>query len=601
MKNPQSTINHRIQKSESLIRKYTQKLRKQSIFRLSYFFLFLSVFVVYAFFADAPIYFLLPALPLFALFYRSVRIYNHYESYIQKLKLYNRLLVTESNRINFCLEAIYQGEPDYSQFVEPNHFYKDLDIQGRLGLFTYLDTTVTKKGEGLFLKNLLLLENQTASEILERQSLIRSLSQEGFTTLQFLRYAFELRGSKSLHKISFASFHRNRKLFFPTFALKKFFKLYVVFGWVITLLLTLFDLPALTGLFLTSLFFIHLFITKKVVKDLKLYEELQGSVSSLKKLILLIYSKKEKSSLLSKYFTTSSKKEIITCMDQLNDVLQRSSIYQTPAIHFMLNTLFLWDLWQASSLEKWNEKYKNKLDNWSDAIFFADSIFPFVTLSWENPTYTFPKIDETLETISAAQISHPLIQQDQRVFNPLDETKAGEIQIITGSNMSGKTTYLRSVGVNVVLALCGSSVCAVGLQLPVLTLFSSIQNLDSLQSGISFFYSEVKRISYILKTIQNNPDKKYIVLLDEVLKGTNTRERFIASQSIIQKLCDLKCYTLITTHDLDLTKNKKKNRKYMHFSECITDNKMTFDYTIRPGVVTSSNALKILEIEGIEI
>jgi DNA mismatch repair ATPase MutS len=258
--------------------------------------------------------------------------------------------------------------------------------------------------------------------------------------------------------------------------------------------------------------------------------------------------------------------------------------------------LFLWDLWQIAGLRDWNQKYFDQMQKIIDSIEYLDSILPFSNLKFLNPEFEFPKISSETKTFSAKQISHPLIHSSKRVLNPIENMKLGETLIITGSNMSGKTTYLRSIGINTLLALCGSATCSKNFELPLLQIKTSIKNEDSLEDGISFFYSEVRRIGSILNSSKTNEIN--LILLDELLKGTNTRERLIASKSILAELSKTNSFVFITTHDLDLAKKNSKT-KLSYFQETVLDNKMNFDYKIKKGIIRSTNALKILELENL--
>ena len=260
--------------------------------------------------------------------------------------------------------------------------------------------------------------------------------------------------------------------------------------------------------------------------------------------------------------------------------------------------LFLWDLWQLTALAKWQKEYKEKIKTISENIETIDSILPFVVLKFHNPQYQFPEIDSKFAELSAVNMGHPLITSSHRVSNPLKKIKTGESLIITGSNMSGKTTYLRTIGLNVLLGLCGSPVSADKMEFPPMEILSSIKNEDSLEEGISFFYAEVKRIAHILN--RTKEEGKYLILLDELLKGTNTRERLIASKAIVQKLMKSNSVVFITTHDVDLA-IKTKKQKVAHFTETVKDNRMSFDYKIKDGVIRSTNALRILAIENLDL
>jgi DNA mismatch repair ATPase MutS len=367
---------------------------------------------------------------------------------------------------------------------------------------------------------------------------------------------------------------------------------------VISVYLFLADSPPISA----SIFLINtiLFILnrKEISLALKSFKNIQEEIPAIERAAsylsgITIQSSKEVFSI-----SGFKRKEIKAMFTRLDKIISRIAIQNAPFIHYLLNMLFLWDLWQLTALANWQKEYREKMKSIAETLITVDSILPFVILKFHNPDYQFPKIDSNLSCLSAVNMRHPLISRSQCISNPLKKINAGESLIITGSNMSGKTTYLRTIGLNVLLGLCGSVVAADKMEFPPLEILSSIKNEDSLEEGISFFYAEVKRIAYILNRTKESG--KYLVLLDELLKGTNTRERLIASKAILQKLMKSNSFVFITTHDVDLAVKTKK-QKVAHFTETVKDNRMSFDYKIKDGVIKSTNALRILAIENLDL
>ncbi|MCB1176002.1 MAG: DNA mismatch repair protein, partial [Leptospiraceae bacterium] len=302
-------------------------------------------------------------------------------------------------------------------------------------------------------------------------------------------------------------------------------------------------------------------------------------------------------------FSNINSKQVKKMFVDFDKIIFRLSFRDAPLANFILNLFFQWDIWTLGKIKKFSEKWKTDLELILNKIEYLDSILPFSNFHFHQKDTQFPTIDPSLKNIQATSLGHPLIPKKQRVNNPLEKVNFSSVVLITGSNMSGKTTYLRSIGVNTLLALCGSPVVAENFTLPPIQILSSIKNEDSLDEGISFFYSEVRKIAYILKTAKSN-DIPSLILIDEVLKGTNTRERIIATEKILRELSKpaYRSINFITTHDLELAKGPKaKKWKMKHFVELIEDGKMSFDYKIRDGVVNSSNALRILSLEYPEI
>jgi DNA mismatch repair ATPase MutS len=198
--------------------------------------------------------------------------------------------------------------------------------------------------------------------------------------------------------------------------------------------------------------------------------------------------------------------------------------------------------------------------------------------------------------MEAEELSHPLLQSQNSISNPLQNFSKGEVLLITGSNMAGKTTFMRTVGINILFALCGGPILGKNFKLPSMKITCSLRNQDSLTEGISLFYAEAKRLGDIFKILKSNT-QPILILLDEILKGTNTKERYLASEAILKNLQRKNTFTLCTTHDLELA--KIPNLQLRHFTETISNNEMSFDFKIRDGVVSTTNALFILKREGV--
>jgi DNA mismatch repair ATPase MutS len=192
---------------------------------------------------------------------------------------------------------------------------------------------------------------------------------------------------------------------------------------------------------------------------------------------------------------------------------------------------------------------------------------------------------------------------EKKVVNDFAMHKAGEAVIITGSNMSGKSTFLRTLGINLCLAFAGGPVNAGTLQTCLFRIFTCIKVSDSVTGGYSYFYAEVKRLRALLSELERDSGYPLFFLIDEIFKGTNNRERLIGSQAYIQALVGKNCLGVISTHDLELVKlaDISPEIKNYHFKEDVIDGQMVFDYILRPGPCPTTNALKIMQMEGLPI
>ncbi|HMW06419.1 MAG TPA: hypothetical protein PLM36_12945 [Leptospiraceae bacterium] len=593
-----SLLKKRINKLSQKIQTEQKKLSKLSLLRLGIFSIIgISIFIYYTSRTDNHYYLLIIGLEIitfvFLIFY-----YRRIEVYKNRLIAYDRLLKRETNRSQFKLETLYDYDVTINSLELKNHFHRDLGISGKNGLFTYLNTTKTINGEKIFLENLLRIKRESTDEIVKRQSAIKTLSQNKNLCFKILRIFEEAHLEEVNSKINLAPLYSYQSKFFEKQKiLSRIYQPYIILGWLVNIYLFLAGSPSISA----SLFIINtilFIINRKEISHLfKSFKNIEDEIPSIERLTLYLYGSKiqfnDKNT-----FSNLDKNRIKNLYKKLSSIIGRVSVQNAPLMHYTLNMLFLWDLWQLTSFSKWQKQNREIIQSITDDIYQIDSILPFAFLKFHNPGYTFPTLDEKLKTISAQNMGHPLIPERNRINNPLQKIKIGESLIITGSNMSGKTTYLRTVGINAILALCGSPVAADKMDLPPLHILSSIKNEDSLEEGISFFYSEVKRIAHILN--QTKEPGIYLILLDELLKGTNTRERLIASRAILKKLASSNSIIFITTHDVDLA-IKTTKQKVAHFTETIEENKMSFDYKIKDGVIKSTNALKILEIENLDL
>lgn len=278
--------------------------------------------------------------------------------------------------------------------------------------------------------------------------------------------------------------------------------------------------------------------------------------------------------------------------------------------YMALEFLFFWDAHMLHLLEQWKEKNGKDARNWFSDLAEVEAIVALAKLAGDQPDWKFPTVrssDPNEAIIIGKQVGHPLLNVD-RVANDVQIGPPGTVLLVTGSNMSGKSTLLRSVGANIVLAQMGSVVCAESFSLPPIRIETSMRIADSLADGVSFFMAELKRLKQIVDTAKehdsSNP-KRLLFLLDEILQGTNSRERQIAVSRVVRKLIDERSIGAISTHDLDLAKTDDLAEacKTVHFSEQFEEvdgrKTMTFDYVMKPGIAQTTNALKLLEIVGL--
>ena len=308
-------------------------------------------------------------------------------------------------------------------------------------------------------------------------------------------------------------------------------------------------------------------------------------------------------------------------MDELD---QRNNVF----MYVILNGLFFWELRQIMRIEAWKEQYAAELPGWLDAIGQMDALNSLATFAYNHPDYIYPKIvqaerkgkgnlnkeeesnSETEAPINAPSsfrlcaeaLGHPLMNRDRCVRNDIDMVKRPFFIIVTGANMAGKSTYLRTVGINYLLACIGAPVCARQMEICPARLITSLRTSDSLNDNESYFFAELKRLKLIIDKLQAG--EELFIILDEILKGTNSMDKQKGSFALIKQFMTLQANGIIATHDLllgtliDLFPDDIRNYR---FEADITDNELTFSYRLRPGIAQNMNACFLMKKMGIAV
>lgn len=284
---------------------------------------------------------------------------------------------------------------------------------------------------------------------------------------------------------------------------------------------------------------------------------------------------------------------------RIQRITAATSIQRNPILWFTLNILMPWDALFGYWLAQHKRELAQHLPQWLKQLYELEALLSLATFADLHPSYTFPIVEDQA-TLKATAIGHPLIPA--RVQNDFT-MRLGDVAIITGSNMSGKSSFLRTLGINLTLAYAGSVVCADALHTGLFRVFTCIKVSDSVVDGISYFYAEVRRLKALLNALHAEDPLPLFFLIDEIFRGTNNRERLIGSRAYIEALINGNGCGLISTHDLELIgleESFSAIRNY-HFREQIRENRMQFDYQLRSGGSPTTNALQIMAIEGLPL
>jgi len=295
-------------------------------------------------------------------------------------------------------------------------------------------------------------------------------------------------------------------------------------------------------------------------------------------------------------------------LKQIIRIAGAAGVQQSNLLGFLINALVPWDLYFAHRLNHYKEAIKTDLPVWIDTWYELEALNALANFGYLHPDYVFPDVlpvttPPSQAVLRAGALGHPLLPQDGCVCNDFTFAHLGELALITGSNMSGKSTFLRTLGVNLCLAYAGAPVHATALQTVLLRLFTCIKVSDSVTDGISYFYAEVRRLKALLRALEAPEPIPLCFLIDEIFRGTNNRERLIGSRAYIHALTRGHGVGVISTHDLELVTlaDTVASIRNYHFREEVRDGRMVFDYQLRPGPCPTTNALKIMQMEGLPV
>jgi hypothetical protein len=502
-----------------------------------------------------------------------------------------------------CLAGNYYDFPNGSVHIEKEHPYaNDLDIFGRASLFQYLNRTTSEAGSKQLSE---FLKYPSAQEIiLPKQTAIKDLSGKE-VWLQNLQ-SF---GRKK--QITFATQnHLNEwmkePLIFINFKPWQWLR-YVLPAIILTVVtLYIFDVVGNRIFYLSLLIFAALaYQINKVIAPL--HEKLSRIASELNTLsesMAHIENENFESALLKELQAGIQENhgKASKQISQIKKILDKLDLRYNWPVSLPLNILLLWNLQQVLDLERWKSRQENNIDKWFYTLANFEALGSFATLFFNHPDWIFPTVVPEYFSIKGKEIGHPLISINKRVTNFIDIENAGELMLVTGSNMAGKSTYLRSVGINVLLAMTGAPVCATEFEVSHVHIISSMRVTDNLEESTSTFYAELKKLKTIIEKV--NAGERVFILLDEILRGTNSLDRHTGSKALIKQLIKQKAAAIIATHDLELADLKNEypeNILNYHFDVQVSKEELFFDYRLKPGVCNSLNASILMKKIGIEL
>ncbi len=486
------------------------------------------------------------------------------------------------------------------EFLDTDHFFSyDLDLFGEGSLFQFLNRTSTVNGKQQ-LANWLIRPSTKKEEIELRQQAIKELAIIPNWRLHFLANGRLFKESEEMnHEIKAWS-----ELELPlnrVSAVKWLIRLMPV----ITLLSAIPAVLGISNLYITitvlSQWFLMYFFWKQITHYFGYFGRKSELLAKYMQLLKFIEERDFDAEYLVGLQKKVKKPELASkVFKQLKSLVKELEYRQNILVGFFLNSIFLWDIRCIYKLWVWHRHNHKKLADWLNVVAEFDALISLANFSNNQPAFIFPKIHEGGFSFSAKKLGHPLLKADKRICNNLEINGWGKVVIVTGANMAGKSTFLRTIGVNLILGRLGAPVCAEEMTLTPISIYTNMRTTDSLLKDESYFFAELKRIKAVLDRLQNG--ERIFVILDEMLKGTNSVDKLNGSKELIRKLVEFKSVSLIATHDLKLAEMEHEFPQIVYnkcFEIKIENDELIFDYLLSDGVTKTMNATFLMKKMGI--
>lgn len=555
----------------------------------------LIIYFLYSLFATGNIFALCTGILSVILF-----IYINYAEtkLLQKITYYTELRHCAKTEVEYLagdMTHLSRGD----NFKDLSHAYShDLDLFGENSLFQSVNRTVTPNGTQQ-LSDWLRSPLKSKEGLIQRQQSVQELSEDP-------DWCHSFRAIGASHKLSGIAVKEIRewseeRLQLPAVMIKLSYCLPIVTiaGWSLCLFSIIpFSLPLLLSFIQLT---IVLSSVKKINRVQQQLDQFIHSFSNLHKLMRHVRSRKRHSERLKEihyklYEQKYNAEEAFRSLHKTSESFdQRGNILAT----ILLNGLFMKDVHLIRRLTKWKEKYASSIPEWLESTGELDALVSFANYRFNHPDYIFPVPDDEV-ILCGEEIGHPMLPVSQRVTNDFRVTRLHEFYIVTGANMAGKSTFLRTIGTNLILANCGCVVCAKTFRFQPIAIFSSMRTADNLAEGTSYFHAELLRLKQLVETAEK--EDKLFIILDEILKGTNSVDKLNGSRLFLQKLLSLPISGLIATHDLEL--GKLADTSPQHFiNNCFeithSGTEIAYDYKLKPGISKTMNASILLKKMGL--
>ena len=583
MQNPRESYLELITTYTGQLEKIKSKLMQSSMLRLAIF--LAAAFAIYFFWSNSQIVIgiVIAVIILFLI------LVSRHSNLQYKRDFFQQLIQINETELK-VLDRQFHDLPDGENHKNPLHpFSLDIDLFGRGSFYQYINRSGLKSGERKLVE---LLTANSISNIEQKQKSIRELADNLEWRQNYLATAALVKTTTSSESI--IRWLKNYTAFAPRM-MKWLPNLFSAVSLVLFILMYFDFIPESV---LIGWFFIGLIITGIYVKKVNSLWDNSGKAQSTfeqyYKLMLLLEKHEFKSEYLKvqQQKIKSEKANASGVIKQFSKMLGTLDQRSNLLVGTFMNAFFLSDLRQVYKIEQWIKTNADKVEEWFDVIAFFDSQNSLGNFGFNHPQYTYANITNTGTTFKATGLAHPLLDPRKAVTNDF-EIDNKQFFIITGANMAGKSTFLRTVSLSIVMSNVGLPICADSVTYTPIKLITSMRTSDSLTDDESYFFSELKRLQFIVNAIKSDT---YFIILDEILKGTNSTDKAIGSRKFIEKLVGSHSTGIIATHDLSLCEaaDDLDQVKNYYFDAEIKDDELFFDYTFKKGICQNMNASFLL-------
>lgn len=525
----------------------------------------------------------------------------HYQNGIIKRKEYYRHLI-EINTLELrSLDGDFLNYGDGAEYLDKNHPYSyDLDIFGRASLFQFLNRTISKPAADMLAS--WLKAPASAEQIRLRQQAVHELKDMAEWRQKLMALGYEYKDSAN-HPGAVLEWVNSA----DSFSGKNALKAILLFLSLLSIAAVVLVILGMSVSVLILVLAVNMAVNYKYLKQVnilhqqvsKSYEMLQSYGEAVRLIEHQKFSSERMLTLLSQLQGNGSASGLIR---KLSSIVNKFDMRLNIMVSMPLNVFFFWDIHFCFALEKWKKSHGPDISRWFGAMAEVEVLSSMANMSFNHPGWILPSIDTGYFTFEATELGHPLIPQNRRVNNNVTLSGSGKIVLVTGSNMSGKSTFQRTCGVNMVLAFAGAPVCAQQFRVSLVNILTSMRISDSLEDNTSSFYAELKRLAMIIRESEHN--RNVFLLLDEILRGTNSNDRHIGSEALIRQLIRQDTTAIVATHDLSLSELEKelpdKIDNY-NFDVKIMGEELYFDYKLNKGICKSLNASILMKKMGIKM